>query len=149
MDNKKIFLTTLIVILVIAGTVVAADNILFEEQVNRFESNVTVVEDNESLDLGVDAGSNLKFGQVVSGNNVTKFVNMSSEGDKIVTVNSKGNISDYIVHPDSMRFSGSERLSFEFVSEEPGYYQGEIVIKTVVPKSGMGSAWLNVKSKLM
>lgn len=124
-----------------------ADEILIDRGEMSIEMNATVIEE-ENVSLGIVSNPQLRYGRIPAGAGVTKFLNLSTEKTTLLSLESEGNISEHLEHPDNLLFDGREsiRLYFNTTSEtEQGFYEGMLTLKTQSAKRKEGVKWLELK----
>lgn len=133
----------LIIVLVLG--LAAVDQMMVERQANSFEAQGTAVmpEENQT-DLGLVADKSLNFGEVPAGAAVRKEVKVEASEGSLVDVSVNGNISRHMDHTET-RLDGNHRIEVVFNASEPGYYTGDVIIKTQSPKNGLAATWLGIK----
>lgn len=120
-----------------------------EERTNVYSSQVQVNQpaNNSSLNIGLDAGRNLDFGVVPEGTNVTKKIRLVSSKPSLVTVEARGNISEYLYFDERFLLDGEKIFTIEIDPEDQGNYSGEVEIKIQTANSSLGEKWINIKSR--
>ena len=145
--KKELVLMSLMLFLVLAisGIVFALDYDGVEE---GYFTNATVVgaEEVENLTAGIDAGSNLHFGEISEGTNVTKTLNLNSPRKSLVEVDSDGNISRNLEYEEYSTFEGNHSVDVMMVGSEPGYFEGNVTLDIEVANNGVTSRWLELKN---
>lgn len=96
--------------------------------------------------VGILTEQSLDFGRMTTGTGVAKFFNFSAQEEILVEFSSSGNISEKITHPGAVYFRGDRKLEVHFMSEEPGYYTGEVRLDISSSNSRLGDTWLEAKS---
>lgn len=106
------------------------------------------IPDDNSTDLGVNAGQNLRFGQIRQNANYTKWVSVSVKDRSRVELGSEGNISELLQYEKSMYVEGDERIAVKLFPSEEGYYEGRIELDIWRPKNELGRVYLRTRSRL-
>lgn len=112
------------------------------------ETSAEVISKNasgENIDLGLKIEKSLNFGKMPVNVSAAKTINLTSSKKSSVQVSSTGNISEFLDYDRRSYFEGSRDLEIQMVAEKPGYYAGELVIKTQTPKNKIGETWLELK----
>lgn len=125
----------------------------FVDKEEQFSQNMTAnvisgqIEENGTR-VGVNPGSNLDFGDIETGIGITKYLNYNSTGaERLVRLETDGNISDNLNVAENQFVEGSAELSVAFMAEEPGFYSGNLTLKTLTPEGNLGETWLDIKSQ--
>lgn len=141
-------------LLIVAGILVFAVSGLqmtVNERKNVYSSSVTVysLENNSSdVNLGVNAGKNLDFGQIPEGTNVTKKISVETSVPSRVEIKASGNISKYLKIPETVTVEGETVVPVKISPESPGDYSGTITMKITVPRGELGKTWMDIRSQL-
>lgn len=83
---------------------------------------------------------------MTQGTGVAKFFNFTAEEPILVEVSSKGNISDKLDYPRATHFQGQDRIEIHFLSDEPGYYKGQVQLEISTSDSPIGQGWMEAKA---
>jgi len=150
MDRETALTLALLGVFLIVLTVFAFNAVAeVSSQQNEYDTYVQVNEsDGENISAGIDTGAGLEFGEMVNGTNMTKTVNLESPELAYVEVFSEGNISEDLVYKDEMLFVNSTEVPVMYVSEEPGYYQGNITLEIKTAQNSWGERWLELLYRL-
>lgn len=148
LDSYKLPLAIVSICVLIGLTPFIVENQFVESNEFSMVANASVVDGNESgnLTLGLNNGDNLDFGTLSKNVNVTKTLNISAADTTYMLISSKGNITDKLDYKDRHEFKGRKAVEMSFISDEAGYYMGDIVIKTNTPTNRVGEAWMEIKS---
>lgn len=147
---NKIAVSTIALSLMIGISPFVADEILIDKGEMTMQMNATVIEEG-NVSLGIVSNQELRYGRIPAGAGVTKFLNVSSSKTTLMKLESTGNISEYLEHPEELLFEGrtSIRLHFNTTSDaESGLYEGELKLKTQSVKQKEGERWLQLKKSL-
>ncbi|MFB6241448.1 MAG: hypothetical protein ABEJ36_01435 [Candidatus Nanosalina sp.] len=115
---------------------------------HQAELNVTEEVNGSSLYVGINADKSLEFGTLINGTNATKTIRLESQGEALVDVISRGNISRYLMYDHSFVMNGEKKLYITASAEEPGYYSGKVTIKIQSADTYIGRKWIDLKSSL-
>lgn len=143
----------------IAGSVIVAavltgltpyfvENSLIDSDIRNFNASANVTEKTNQSSAGILTEQSLEFGRMTAGTGVAKFFNFSAQEEILVEFSANGNISEKLTTPGAVYFTDDRQLEVKFQSEEPGYYDGELVLKISSSDSRIGRFWLETKSEI-
>lgn len=145
---------TVIVLSIIAGFLLSGLPLLEDEVLRSNEivldANGTVVNQTGKAekDLGIVANRRLSFGSIPVGAGSTKFLNLDSQQTALLLLEPSGNISEHLEMENVILLNGSREVGVRFNGTSPGFYKGELDIKTWTPRNKWGKVWLGVKHRL-
>lgn len=148
--NRIAIAVILLSVAVGASPFIADETLVEKNQVISMNMSATVVQANnstaESIQAGVNPGKNMEFGEVPKDVEVTKFLEVSSGGGKIMlSIEAEGNITQHLTYKELQTIEGEERVDIKFTPSELGYYNGHLTVKTIVPKNSLGEKWLEIR----
>jgi hypothetical protein len=119
-----------------------------DTEVRSYDARINVTErpNNSSLDLGINAASHLKYGEVPRGSNVSKHIDLESDGVSLVAISSSGNISEYLRYDDRQAVNGTEEVYIDVIPMDTGYFEGDVTVKIQSSNNNAGETWLRLKS---
>lgn len=115
----------------------------------QLPANVTFVQGETkegNVSVGVNAGSNLDFGVAPLNVGVEKTISLEAPNNTLVVTSSSGNITDVLQYDRKKYISGSSDVELRVNGTSPGYYEGQVEVKTMTPENKLGDSWLYVKS---
>lgn len=142
------------IMLVAAGIAILAFSGLqmtVNERTNVYSSSVTVYSlgnNSSDVNLGVNAGKNLDFGEIPQGTNVTKKISVKTAVPSRVQIKASGNISEYLEMPETVTVEGEKVVPVKISPESPGTYTGIITMRIKVPRGEIGKKWMEIRSQL-
>lgn len=142
-------LAIIAVCILIGLTPFIVENQFVEKNKVSMFANASVVEsENKSgnLDLGINNGNNLDFGYLRKNVNITKTLNISAADTTYMVIRSEANITEHLDYKEVHKFQGNKGVKISFISDEAGYYEGDLIIKTNTPTNEIGEAWMDIKS---
>lgn len=135
--------------LLLSGLPVLEDEVLRSQEIVLDANGTVVNQTGESKqEVGIVADRRLRFGSIPVGAGSTKFLNLNSPGTSLLLLRASGNISEHLEMESLMLLEGSREVSVRFNGTSPGYYEGELTIKTWTAKGEWGKRWLGVKHRL-
>lgn len=147
LETKKVI--PVIIVLLFAIPVLAATTLVNSEEfsfnANATATNVTLENETE---LGVVTDPTLQFGEVPTEAQVTKKLQVESGQKTLAHLQSTGNISENLEHPDKKLFEDETEIEVKFNATQPGYYEGTVEMTTQTPERTGGETWINLRSKL-
>jgi len=151
MDRTKILASSaLFLCLLISVSLFVLDQTSVKNQEQKYNTSIQVVdaENKKNMSFGINADRNLRFGRIITGTNATKFLNMSSGKKSLLTVNTEGNISEFMVYEEKMYFQGDKQIPLEVRGREPGNYTGTVNLEFQIPENEVGRKWLDLKYRV-
>lgn len=145
--RNEITLAILLVAVLTVSGMYAYSQMNVESQSVSYPSNGTIVDSQgENLTLGIDADSDLNFGKVSRGANVTKSIKIAAGNETLtfVQASSEGNISDYLEFDEINLFYNSTRMELELKGSSPGYYEGDVTLDIKTAQNWWGEKWLEM-----
>lgn len=149
---NKIALPVIILSISVGASPFLANEFLVEEE-EQFSQEMSAKVISEEVvqngtRVGVDPGTNLNFGEIETGIGVTKYLEYESSGEnRLVSIELSGNLSEKINLTEKQFIDGKKDIPIAFKSEEPGFYSGELTLKTETPNGELGERWLEFKSR--
>lgn len=124
-----------------------ADKTLLQHEQLQFNASVNVsTSHNNTSKVGIAAGSQgLDYGDIGTGVNSTRFIQMRAENRTYLDFQASGNITPYLSYPDQMYIEGTRNISIELEPGEEGYYTGKITINAEWANGGLGERWMELK----
>ena len=152
MEDREQYLVggAAVVVVAVLAVPVALNALTLDESEQVFEMNASAVNaSGEDLkNIGIVADQRLDFGRIPYQSTSTKFINISAPGYSKVSLSADGNISDSVDYSKEQWFEGDKEISLTFNASEPGYYTGELAVKTALAKNSLGEQWLNIRKSL-
>ena len=144
--KNKIAGGVIILAFLIGLTPYLVENTLVETNLQSFNASANVTEYTNQSEAGILTERSLEFGRMTQGTGVAKFFNFTAEEPILVEVSSKGNISDKLDYPRATHFRGQDRIEIHFLSDEPGYYEGQVQLEISTSGSPVGQRWMEAKA---
>ena len=101
--------------------------------------------DGQNISTGIATGEGMAFGELISGTNVTKSLELSSEKLAFVDSSSEGNISENLFYEDKVLFQNETNIEYKYSGGEPGYYNGSINLEIRTADNNWGEKWLEIR----
>ncbi|MFB6190938.1 MAG: hypothetical protein ABEJ64_00760 [Candidatus Nanohaloarchaea archaeon] len=120
-----------------------------EEVKVTFNSSVDVRDTGPAnmTSLGINAGKNLKFGDIEQNANYTKWINVGVNERSRVEIRSEGNISELLRYDRVRYMKGQGRIPVELFPHSTGYYEGKVVLTVWRPRNRLGELYLETWKK--
>ncbi len=146
-DRNNLFVGFVIVLAVSVGLVaVAVSEVETSSQSNSYDTWAQVNEsDGQNISTGIATGEGMAFGELISGTNVTKSLELSSEKLAFVDSSSEGNISENLFYEDKVLFQNETNIEYKYSGGEPGYYNGSINLEIRTADNNWGEKWLEIR----
>lgn len=147
--NERAITTVVVVSLavIVGATPLVLDSYLLETHENDFSMNGTIYMPENINDTTIrgDFDPKLSYGEIPAGLISEKSLDLSTDRPTLTAFSIEGNMSEAVDHPRYFYQEGSEEVEFAFNSTEPGYYEGELQMKTWRAEEGVGGRWLGVR----
>jgi len=149
------------VIVILASALIGISPFILEEfavekNSETFEANISVLgadEVGENYSVGIAPGSDqLKYGTYPKEGTkaVTRSLDMNADRKTLFLFYSRGNISDSLEMERRHYFEGNKTVDIDYniTRSEPGYFQGQVELKTYTPQNMLGEIWVELRSRL-
>lgn len=137
-----------VVVLAVLGLGVAESALTHQKSEFRATVNASNPDVGENVTVAVNTDSTLIFGSVPAGATVDKELEISSTYPARATVAVSGNISDTIEQTPVKFFEGETRIEISTTPPEPGFYSGEVKIRTAGGTGIIANRWIETQRSL-
>jgi len=135
----------LLAAVIVCGAALAYSQVEIGEQDVNYSTYVVVNESQgENISAGLDTGSDLAFGEIMQGTNITKTLELSSEKLTLADVSSTGNISEGLRYEDQL-FVNDTEIEVKFVGDKVGRFEGEVWLNLKTAQNWWGEKWLELR----
>jgi|GEM_PF-2408627 len=91
---------------------------------------------NETIPIGI-AGQTyeINFGRIPQNSSTRKFINLNSSNPAKTELYVSGNITPFMIFPQSLYIKGEEKMEIAFNGTEMGNFTGTLLIRNIIPKN--------------